>query len=539
MNKASFWTSVRLAVFFAGFVTAVANITMFEKLFAWQVESGSSLTYVISLVLVQALLLVWVFTFLSCHKGYRYVLAFLLLVTAISSYFSDAYGVIIDRGMIINALETNAGEARDLVSWRLLLYVLFIFGLPTLWLFKVKVREQKAVRRFGSHIVAGITALLITSAIAFSFSSFYASFFREQRAIRAYSSPMATLYAGIQILRKDIFKSSPKELKKIGLDAKVSEVQDHQELDRELVIMVVGETARADHFSLNGYARKTNPLLEKQAVVSFANVDSCGTSTAHSVPCMFSMKNRQQFSKSKAKHEENALDVLKRAGVNIIWRDNNSSSKGVADRIEYQDFRSSKTNPICDPECRDVGMLSGLDKFIAEHSVGDILIVLHQMGSHGPAYYRRYPKEFAVFGRGCEPHQLAQCSIEEITSSYDSTILYTDYFLNETIEFLKQYDQTFETSMLYVGDHGESLGENGLYLHSIPYAIAPRSQTNVPVILWMGSKHADYDVQRALNAKDNNFSHQNVFHTLLGLFEIESEVYEARLDLVNLGLNKH
>src|SRR6056300_559348 len=336
MNQTSFWTSARLAVFLAIFVTAVANITMFEKLFAWQIESGSSLTYVISLVIVQALLLIWIFTFLSCHRGYRYVLAFLLLVTAISSYFSDAYGVIINRGMIINALETNTAEARDLMSWQLLLYVLCVFFLPTLWLFKVKVKDQKVFSRFGSHIAAGITALLLTSAIAFSFSSFYASFFREQLAIRAYSSPMATLYAGVQILRKDVFKPAPKEIKKIGLDAKVIE----KDVDRELIIMVVGETARADHFSLNGYTRKTNPLLEKQAVVSFTDVNSCGTSTAHSVPCMFSIKTRQEFSTSEAKYEENALDVLQRAGVSIIWRDNNSSSKGVADRIPYQDFRT-------------------------------------------------------------------------------------------------------------------------------------------------------------------------------------------------------
>ncbi len=163
------------------------------------------------------------------------------------------------------------------------------------------------------------------------------------------------------------------------------------------------------------------------------------------------------------------MDVLNRAGVNVIWRDNNSSSKGVADRIPYQDFRTPKVNPLCDPECRDVGMLSGLDKYIQDHPKGDILIVLHQMGSHGPTYYQRYPKEFAIFGKGCETNQLDQCSAEQIASSYDSTILYTDYFLNETIEFLKKYDQSFETAMFYVSDHGESLGEGGLYLHAMPY----------------------------------------------------------------------
>jgi lipid A ethanolaminephosphotransferase len=535
MTKTPFWTSARLVILFSIFMTAVGNTAMYEKLVAWQSESGSEFFYVVTLIPFQVLLLTWIVSFLTFHGAYKYVLSLLLLITAVSSYFSDAYGVVIDRGMLMNAVETNTAEARDLISWQLLLYVVGIFVIPTIWLFSLEVRKQTFLKRVGSHLTTGISALVIAILVVLSMSSFYASFFREQKAIRAYSSPMATLYAGYQILRKDIFTPSPKELKKIGLDAKVPKNQAH----RNLVIMVLGETARADHFSLNGYARKTNPLLEKQAVVSFTDVDSCGTSTAHSVPCMFSIKKRQEFSTSEAKHEENALDVLNRAGVNVIWRDNNSSSKGVADRVEYQDFRSSKTNPICDPECRDVGMLSGLDKYIADHPTGDILIVLHQMGSHGPTYYQRYPKEFAIFGEGCETNQLDQCSTDQITSSYDSTILYTDYFLNETIEFLKQYDQTFETSMLYVSDHGESLGENGLYLHAMPYFIAPRSQTNVPVILWMGAQHADYDLQRVLRAKDNKYSHDYVFHTLLGLFEIESEVYQPRLDLVNLGIKKH
>jgi lipid A ethanolaminephosphotransferase len=535
MTKPPFWTSAKLAILFSVFVTFVGNVTMYEKLFAWQSESGSEFFYVVTLIPFQVLLLTWIVSFLTFHGAYKYVLSLLLLVTAVSSYFSDAYGVVIDRGMLINAMETNTAEARDLMSWQLLLYVVGIFILPTIWLFRLEVRGQTFLKRVGSHFTTGVSALVIAILVVLSMSSFYASFFREQKAIRAYSNPLASLYASYQILRKDIFTPAPKELKKLGQDAKITQ----GDVDRELVVMVVGETARADHFSLNGYARKTNPLLEKQAVVSFTDVDSCGTSTAHSVPCMFSIKTRQQFSTSEAKYEENALDVLNRAGVNVIWRDNNSSSKGVADRVEYQDFRSSKANPICDPECRDVGMLSGLDKYIQDHPKGDILIVLHQMGSHGPTYYQRYPKEFAIFGEGCETNQLDQCSTDQITSSYDSTILYTDYFLNETIEFLKQYDQTFETSMLYVSDHGESLGENGLYLHAMPYAIAPRSQTNVPVILWMGAQHADYDLQRVLRAKDNNYSHDYVFHTLLGLFEIESKVYQSPLDLINLGIKKH
>ena len=200
---------------------------------------------------------------------------------------------------------------------------------------------------------------------------------------------------------------------------------------RKLVIFVVGEAARADRFSLNGYTKKTNPLLEKEQVISFKNVWSCGTSTAHSVPCLFSIYNRDNYDKNKAKHTENALDILKKSGANVLWLDNNSSSKGVADRIETVDYRTPDNNPVCDIECRDVGMLKKLQNYIDERPSGDIFIVLHQMGNHGPAYYKRYPKKFEKFTPVCKTNQFEKCTKKEINNAYDNAILYTDYFLQQ------------------------------------------------------------------------------------------------------------
>ena len=169
---------------------------------------------------------------------------------------------------------------------------------------------------------------------------------------------------------------------------------------KELVIVVVGETARADHFALNGYPRPTNPRLAGESqLISFNNVSSCGTSTAISVPCMFAFNDRRSFDVDESRYLENALDVIARAGVDVLWRDNNSSSKGVADRVEYQDYKSRELNPVCDEECRDIGMLQGLQAYI-DSRPKDVLIVLHQMGSHGPAYYKRYPPEFEKFTPG-------------------------------------------------------------------------------------------------------------------------------------------
>lgn len=319
--------------------------------------------------------------------------------------------------------------------------------------------------------------------------------------------------------------------KSIGTDATL---KAHD--GRKLTIVVVGEAARANRFSLNGYERDTNPLLAKEDIINLPNVSSCGTSTAISVPCMFSLLDRNHYSDKEAKSMETVLDILKRSGVNVLWRDNNSDSKGVALRVEYQDYRSRQNNTLCDEECRDEGMLVGLQDYVNTHQ-GDILIVLHQMGNHGPAYYKRYPKAFEKFKPVCQTNQVEQCAPEEIGNAYDNAILYTDYFLDKTISFLKQNDASFQTALIYMADHGESLGEKGLYLHGIPYFMAPPEQTHIGALLWFGSQSkAIIDTQLLKQKASEPYSHDNLFHTILGLMDIQTNVYDPKLDML---LYKH
>jgi len=373
-------------------------------------------------------------------------------------------------------------------------------------------------------------ALVIMLALVLISSAFYAAFVREHKELRYYANPLTPVYSAYKF-GKTRLKAGPIEVAAIGEDAVIPAA----DIDRELVIMVLGETARADHFSLNGYERETNPELARHRVISFTDVSSCGTSTAISVPCMFDIYDQGDFSSDKSLSTENALDVLDHAGVSILWRDNNSDSKGVADRVAFEDFRSPEVNPVCDEECRDVGMLAGLPEFIDAQVDGDILIVLHQMGSHGPAYYKRYPQAFRVFLPSCDTKQLDSCSESEIGNSYDNTIRYTDHFLGQVIELLRGYDDRFETVMLYASDHGESLGESGLYLHGLPYWLAPDAQTRVPVILWFGRNYYDVDVDDMRQLTDEPLSHDNLFHTLLGLFEIDSGVYDGSKDLLQIS----
>jgi lipid A ethanolaminephosphotransferase len=294
----------------------------------------------------------------------------------------------------------------------------------------------------------------------------------------------------------------------------------------------VGEAGRTDHFSINGYGRQTNPLLEKEDVISFTDISSCGTTTAVSVPCMFSIYNRQEFDDVKGKNVENVLDVIHHTGASVLWRENNSNSKKVASRVTYEEYRTSKKNTLCeDGECRDEGMLVGLQEYIDSRGKGDIFIVLHQLGSHGPAYYRRYPLRFEKFIPTCTSNQLEECSVEEIVNTYDNTILYTDYFLSKAIALLKNNDKHFATAMVYMSDHGESLGENGVYLHGLPYFFAPRSQKQVASIFWFGQR---YRVDReALRQRAGlAYSHDNIFHTLLGMMDIETSVYIRDMDIL-------
>jgi lipid A ethanolaminephosphotransferase len=303
--------------------------------------------------------------------------------------------------------------------------------------------------------------------------------------------------------------------------------------------MVVGEASRADHFSLNGYERDTNPQLAQENIINFSNTYSCGTSTAVSVPCMFSMYDRGDYSYKKGISTQNVLDVLKHTKkVSILWRDNNSDSKGVALRVPYEDYKTSKNNTICsEGECRDIGMLVGLDKYIEKNRGKDILIVLHQMGNHGPAYYKRYTKDFQKFTPTCETNQLEKCTQEEIENAYDNAILYTDNFLAKTIDLLKQYDKSHDTAMIYMSDHGESLGENGVYLHGLPYFMAPDAQTHIGTIMWFGksmSKKIDADALR--QRADKEYTQDDLFHTLLGIFNVKTKVYDKSMDILN---NEH
>ena len=462
------------------------------------------------------------------------VLALLVLISAACSYFMLHYGVLIDRDMVQNALETNQAEMTSYLSVPLLLTVLLLGALPSCVLLVMRSgnggRPLRAALVWLGNVLA---ALMVLAAVTFAFYKEYSSLLRNNRYIREQVLPLNVVRHTYGYLRSS-YSAKAQPLRAVGEDA--TRIPGKRP---RLVVVVAGETARAQNFQLNGYPRQTNPYLSrKDNVISFGDVSSCGTATAVSLPCMFSQMTRSQYDGVAAASEENVLDILQRTGVSVLWRDNNNGGcKGVCERVPTDDMPPLKVPGLCvnrDGTCHDEILLHQLGARI-EAMPGDGLIVLHQLGSHGPTYFERYPADARTFSPTCDSNQIQKCSNEALVNTYDNTLVYTDRLLGKAIDLLQTYADQRDVALIYVSDHGESLGEHGLYLHGTPYFIAPREQTQVPLVMWFSpafATHARLEVACLRHAAGTrSYSHDNIFHSLLGLFDISSGVYEPGLDV--------
>ena len=475
--------------------------------------------------------LCWLFgllSLLSWGRATKAILSLLLLVSAAASYFIYSYGIVIDYSMLVNVVQTDPAEAGDLLSWRMLGWLLLFAVLPILLISRVRLLQRSWKREMLAKLGGILVALLCIGAIAATSYQSYASLVRNNREIRLMLVPSNVLAAMHSYLKREF--AVPLKLEVVGEDA-------YRMLPGgkpKVTVVVVGETARAANFSLNGYARETNPELAARGVINFEQASSCGTATAVSVPCMFQNVGREDYKDSMANSREGLLDVLQRAGVNVLWRDNNSGCKGACEREPYEDVSHIDVPSLCKAgECYDEVLLHGLQAYL-DGLNHDAVIVLHMKGSHGPAYYKRYPAAFEKFTPVCKSNELDRCQQDTIVNAYDNTLLYTDHVLAQTIDLLQHNSQRLDTAMLYMSDHGESLGESGLYLHGLPYAMAPSEQTHIPMVLWLsnGIQQRQGITPDCLEVKAKQpASQDNLFHSVLGLMDVHTDAYHAGLDL--------
>ncbi|OEY69911.1 phosphoethanolamine transferase [Rheinheimera salexigens] len=524
----------------AAYITLVFNSLFLYKTYVAAVSTGHwdglfLLSVPLLLFMLSCIFLTW-FSLISFIKP----LAILsVLISAVVFYAVVNYGVIFDKDMLRNMVETDTGEAFSYLNLSLLLYVVLLGLLPALILLRTKFTQSFGAR-LKSFLVINLVCITASAAIMGAFYEDYVSIGRNNRQLTSYITPFAFYTASYKFVRDKYFLPPlPFQL----LDNAPSLLTPEQ---GSLTVLIVGETARAKNFSLGSYTKPTNLYTPELGVKFFSDVSACGTATAISVPCMFSRLNRQQFKQRLAQSQENALDIIHRAGVDVLWLDNNSSCKGVCARVENVNIATSSSQPLCDGQfCYDEILVQQLVERLAQQPdqqqtqhenkqknkpASNRLIVLHMIGSHGPTYYRRYPPSQRRFTPDCARSDIQNCTEAELANSYDNTISYTDYILSRVIKVLQQ--QTAENlTLLYVSDHGESLGENGLYLHGFPYSLAPKEQTQVPLIYW-SNQLANQNYNDCVNQQlAKPLSHDNIFDTLLGITHVATKLYQPELDI--------
>jgi len=462
----------------------------------------------------------------------------ILVAAGVAQHFMLTYGVVMDTAMLANTMQTNPREAGDLLGWTFFANMAVVIAVPVFLILLVPVRRTPWWQQVWRNAAWFGVALALGLAATFAMYSRLAPLVRNNMHLRYIVNPIAGFTSAATVTFGSRFRRSGAL---VPISAGVALGPSYANATKPpLLVLVIGETARADHFSLNGYARETNPELARAGVFSFRDVRSCGTDTRDSLPCMLSPLGKAEFEKRKAEHE-NLLDLLHAAGLAVLWLDNQAGCKEVCNRVPVAstaDLPAETLARLCSAgECLDDALLVGLDERIArlpaERRAKGIVLALHQMGSHGPAYYKRSPPALKRFLPECTNTTLGQCDPQQLVNAYDNTIVATDRFLAETIAWLKGRSGDYAPALLYMSDHGESLGEHGIFLHGLPYAFAPDVQKQVPFIAWFG---ADLAARRGLDTAcigrllDTPYTHDNLYHSALGLLDVTTPTYRRELD---------
>ena len=501
----------------AGLNTALYNLPLFA--FATRNLDLATVSGVLTLVTLPVVVFLEtaiVLTLLSLisHRILKPVCMLIAMANAVALYFLLTYRVVLDETMMGNVLNTDFAEASEYLHPALIGYAL-AFGLLPCWLLtRVQLRPSPRVRL----VVTASIGLLITVTWAYLAAPSWLWIDKNSKQLGGMVVPWSyVINAGRYAVSRTLASSAQVLLPPATFESN----------EKTVVVLVIGEAARAQNFALYGYARPTSPLLSEAGVVALKNATACATSTTASVRCILSSTEPGlPFSTQY----EPLPSYLERNGVDVIWRTRNFGEPPI--KVQTYQKASDLAAGCAGTRCEhDEVLLSGLEQRISSSSSRRIFVVLHQSGSHGPAYFTKYPSGFERFTPVCKSVELSKCSRQELINAYDNTILYEDYFLSQTIGVLKRLEST-SAVLIYVSDHGESLGEYGVYLHGVPYSIAPDVQKNVPFIVWMSD---EFIRRRALDPRqfESQVSHsqRDIFHSVMGAFSMRSDAYVAEYDI--------
>ena len=525
-------------LFLAIWLSVFLNITFYKTISALS-PHGSFKTGLLIIATVTIVVAVYnlIFQLLNWTWNAKFFASLFVIIGGFSAYFVNSLGILITPDQIQNMLQTDAREVYDLWSLNLILWTLGMVLLPLMVIWSVKIQPNKWSDHLLKKIISAVFSIVTIVILLFCFYVDYAAMFREHRDLKSMLSPQNSIASTLSYYRH----KAPKEnlpLIRVGEDAHLIQQAQLGQLPK-LMVLVVGETARAESFSLNGYTRETNPELSKLSVINFNQVSSCGTATAVSVPCMFSGMTRSHYDEKLASHREGLLDIAQRAGYQVTWIDNNSGCKDTCNRVTQYQIPQQLKQKWCDNrgECFDEILVDSLKDYLGhidQKNTKPQLVVLHQMGSHGPAYFKRSKAPYQPFQPTCNSNAIQGCSSESLINSYDNSIVYTDHVLAQLVGVLTQQNH-YETGLWYLSDHGESTGEHGLYLHGAPYAMAPSEQTHVPMLMWFSQawqKHHLSEMNCLKSQTQQKRSQDYLYSTMLSLLGVKTQAIDAKNDML-------
>lgn len=476
--------------------------------FVWEnvdYHSFSGILLLISLVIVMIVANAFaylLFLFINRFLG-KTLLVITFIINAIAVYFINTYSVIIDESMMGNVFNTNYEESSSYFSLKMILYVLFLGIIPSIYIIKSQLKYP-TIKRFFSTMGIALVFLLI---MAFANATNWLWIDKNSKTLGGLAMPWA-YSVNTALLFKHRSEQNEKEI--LLPNATIS----NQE--KTVVVLVIGESARSQNFSLYGYEKNTNPLLSKTANITVFPAKSCATYTTAGVKCILEHENTGSL-------YEILPNYLNRNHVDVIWRTTNWGEPPLHIKNYFKGEELAK-NCQGDDCNYDGVLLTGLKEQIAASKNNKILVVLHTSTSHGPTYNKKYPSKFEHFKPVCNSVDLAKCTKDELMNAYDNTIVYTDYILHNTIEQLKTLPE-YKSTMLYVSDHGESLGEKNLYMHGLPMSIAPKEQYEIPFIVWMSD-----NANRQLKP-NQQLTQNHVFHSVLNFLGVKSPIYKEEMNI--------
>ena len=466
--------------------------------------SFGGILLIASLVILVPLLNAWIFLLLinSSRRIAKIVLILFFIINAISVYFINTYGIIIDESMIGNVLNTNYSESSSFFSLKLVGYILFLCLVPSVFIAKAEIIKLpiKNILKLSLFALLAIAILVGINAKNLLWID------NNSKQIGGLAMPWS------YVVNTSLFYKHKSNANEKEILLPNATIKDNQ---KTVVVLVIGESARRANFSLYGYSKNTNPLLSKKRNLFHFNATSCATYTTAGVKCILEHTNTDEL-------YEILPNYLERNNVEVVWRTTNWGEPPLHIK-NYQKREFLLKNYAEQNGSFDEILISDLKKQIMSSTKNKILIVLHTATSHGPKYSTRYPRSFEKFSPVCNSVEPGKCSQQELVNAYDNTIVYTDYLLSSIINRLQELPE-FKSTMMFVSDHGESLGEKNLYMHGLPMSFAPKEQYEIPFIVWTSNN--------SVKTKPTEILSQNhVFHSVLNFLAIDSPIYNESLNI--------